>query len=224
MRIAERRSERDHVLQVKFARLAQLVSEVDALAASPLGERLAPGGDLQKLVDAFRSKQEFDDTVPQGRVTRQSPEAGQKLPQGQTVTIWVSKGPPPVKVPDVTGLPVADAVAALQQVGFTVKQKEAFSTEVPRDSVISTDPPAGTTLDKGSKVTIVVSKGPRTFPMPDVVGMTKDEAVTVLQNAGLKVKVVFIPNTQGDQVVYQDPNPGTTVEQGQLVTIYVTGG
>ena len=104
-----------------------------------------------------------------------------------------------------------------------MKQKNAFSTTVPKDDVISTDPQAGATAPKGSKVTMVVSKGPKTFAMPNVVGMTKEEAVSFLENMGLVVKVYQLPLTDPpNTVVLQDPDAGATVKQGQTVTIYVT--
>jgi beta-lactam-binding protein with PASTA domain len=52
--------------------------------------------------------------------------------------------------------------------------------------------------------------------------MQREAAVKKLEGLGLSVKVVEIPGTHGNQVVYQDPDPGVTVEQGQQVTIYVT--
>jgi serine/threonine-protein kinase len=98
---------------------------------------------------------------------------------------------------------------------------EEFSTEVPRDQVISQQPPAEATVREGGTVTIVVSKGPRRFPMPNVVGADTASAQAQLQGVGLEVRVVTVPNSPGQQVVSQQPDAGTTVEQGQQVTIYV---
>jgi len=200
-----------------------------------LGPRLVPVPDVVGATqeDATRAlndagfevtvKQAFDDTVARGLVMRQSPDAGTKFQEGAAVTLTVSKGPPPVEVPTLVGQPLADAKAALRAVGLKAKEKKEFSTDVPRGHVISTDPPAGTRLPRGSEVTLVVSKGPKTFAMPNVVGMSRESAQALLENLGLVVHVVPIPGTQGDQVVYQDPKAGRTVQQGQTVTIYVTG-
>ena len=165
----------------------------------------------------------FDDTVAADRVIRQSPDPRTNLQEGAKVTITVSKGPPPVGVPNVVGQPAADARATLEALGFTVKQKNAYSTDVPKGDVISTEPPTGETAPKGSKVTMVVSKGPKTFAMPNVVGMTKEEAVSFLQNLGLVVRVYELPLTDPpNTVVLQDPDAGATVKQGQTVKIFVT--
>ena len=176
--------------------------------------------DLGFLVTARR---DFDDTVAVGQVIRQSPDPGTKLQEGAKVTITVSKGPPPVTIPNLVGQPAADARATLKALGFKVKETQDFSTGVTKGDVISTDPPAGATAPKGSRVTMVVSKGPKTFAMPKVVGMTKEEAVSFLEGLGLVVKVYELPLTDPpNTVVLQDPDEGTTVSQGQTVKIFVT--
>ena len=167
--------------------------------------------------------QQFNDQVKKGRVVDQNPEQGQRFVKGSQVTIIVSQGPQPVTIPDLHGQSATDAQATLEGLGFVVQQKQDFSVQVPQGDVIRTDPPAGQSIPKGSTVTMVVSKGPRTFPMPDVVGMTRDAAVAKLESMGLIVNVVVIPNTNGDTVVYQQPSAGTTVHQGDQVKIYVTG-
>ena len=67
------------------------------------------------------------------------------------------------------------------------------------------------------------SLGPRTFPMPTVVGSGRDQAVEELEALGLDVEVVVLPATTGNVVVGQQPTPGETVQEGQQVTIYVLG-
>jgi serine/threonine-protein kinase len=185
----------------------------------------AQGEATRILTDAgfeVEVKRDFDEAVREGRVIRQDPGADQELQEGSTVTIVVSRGPPPVEVPDVTGRRTQDARDRLEDLGFRVEVSEDFSTDVPKGHVISTDPPPGQKAPKGSRVTLFVSKGPKTFDMPDVVGMQREAAVAKLEGLGLIVNIVEIPGTRGNQVVYQDPDPGTTVEQGQQVTIYVT--
>jgi serine/threonine-protein kinase len=192
------------------------VPDVGGQAAAPATKTLTDAGFKVEV------QREFDDDTPEGNVIRQDPGPDQRIQEGATVTLVVSKGPPPVKVPDVTGQTTAEARGTLEALGFHVEVTQDFSTEVPRGHVISTDPPSGKKAPKGSTVTLFVSKGPKTFSMPDVVGMQREAAVTKLEGLGLSVKVVEIPGTHGDQVVYQDPDGGTTVEQGQQVTIYVT--
>jgi beta-lactam-binding protein with PASTA domain len=171
-----------------------------------------------------RVRREFSDSVREGRVVSQSPDPGQKFERGSRVTIVVSKGPAPVEVPDVLGQSEAEARATLEALGFSVERSEEFSTAVPRGDVISTSPPSGESAPKGSTVAIVVSLGPKTFEMPNVVGQSGAEAQAKLESLGLRVTVVPVPSTTPpNTVVFQDPDPGTTVQQGQTVTIFVTG-
>jgi serine/threonine-protein kinase len=168
-------------------------------------------------------RRSFDDTVQQGDVVSQNPEGATKLEQGASVTIVVSKGPQPVEIPNVTGQAEADAKQTLESAGFTVRTKEQYSNDVARDLVIETNPPAGTMLPKGETVTMFVSKGPKTFAMPDVVGMHTADAKQLLESKGLIVEVQVLPSSDPpDTVVFQDPSAGTTVQQGQTVIIYVT--
>src|SRR5204863_6506650 len=106
---------------------------------------------------------------------------------------------------------------------FTVKVKEDFSTDIEKGLVISTDPPAGTKQPKGSKVTMTVSKGPKSFDMPDVTGMRTGAAQSELEKLGLVVKISVLPiQVPPDTVLLQSPGAGTTVHQGDVVTLYVS--
>lgn len=166
---------------------------------------------------------DYDDTVLLGQVISQSPEGSQRAVKGSRVTLHVSKGPPPVRLPDVTGIAEPDARSTLEGLGFVVKETKDFSASVPNGSVISQDPAGDTTQPKGSTVDLVISKGPESFPMPSVVGMSSEQARSELEGLGLTVEITLIPGTTGDQVVYQDVAAGTTVHQGDTVKLYVTG-
>jgi serine/threonine-protein kinase len=178
---------------------------------------------LQRAGFKVTVKRANDDQVPKGDVIDQNPNAGQKIQKGSPVTITVSLGPELVKVPNVAGQDSATAAATLQSLGFDVTTTEEFSTTVAKGKAIGTDPPAEKQIPKGSAVTLVVSKGPKTFPMPNVIGKDADQAKAQLETLGLTVKEVQVPGSIGNKVVGQSPDPGTTVHQGQEVTIYVGG-
>jgi serine/threonine-protein kinase len=162
----------------------------------------------------------FDDRVPNGRVVDQNPASGQRIEYGSRVTLTVSKGPKPIAIPDVTGQSGGDAEAILVAAGFEVKVRQDYSTTVSSGDVIKQDPSGGTAAS-GSRVSVWVSLGPKTFPMPRVIGLTTAEAKSTLEGLGLTVQVVVIPNSSGVKVVSQIPSAGNTVEQGQQVSIYV---
>jgi serine/threonine-protein kinase len=170
-----------------------------------------------------RVLREYHATVPEGRVFDQRPDPEFELEVGKEVRILVSRGKPPVQVPGVTGLAQAEATAILANAGLGVDPTEEFSGDVPQGTVISQNPPAEQTVPADSTVTIVVSKGPRTFPMPDVVEQTESAARTQLEGVGLQVRVVDLPYSGGNVVVDTNPNPGETVQTGQLITIYIGG-
>jgi len=104
--------------------------------------------------------------------------------EGGTAALSVSKGP----VPDVVGKPIAEATAALTDVGLKVKTTEDFSDAVAQGSVIRmNEREGGGNWRPGDTVTLVVSKGPQLFAVPSVVDMTRDQAVAALKDAGFGV-------------------------------------
>jgi serine/threonine-protein kinase len=161
---------------------------------------------------------QFSDDLDAGRIVEQS-ETGQ-APYGGAVDVVVSKGPFPVPVPKVTKMTEDEARAVLAEAGFEVVATEDYSEKIPAGSVISQDPPRGTDLQPGNTVAIVVSLGPPVFTMPDVVGMSREQAVATLEGLGAVVHVVLVL-PPGATVVYQDPAAGATVHVGDVVEIYV---
>jgi beta-lactam-binding protein with PASTA domain/tRNA A-37 threonylcarbamoyl transferase component Bud32 len=165
--------------------------------------------------------EEYDNKVPTGAVTATSPKAGTSVKPGTAVDLTVSKGPKPVPVPDVGGKKVQPAKAALAGVGLKVDVTSKFSESVAKNVVMSQKPKAGTVVGSGSKVSLVVSKGPPPVTVPNLIDMNKDKAVAALRNLGLKAKVVQGAATPLNRVYSQDPSGGTQIPKGSTVTIRV---
>ena len=163
----------------------------------------------------------YSDGVKAGLVISQDPLAHKPLQWKQTVTIVVSRGPRPITLPDYSGQSYGAVKAAIRNLGLESTVGYDYSTSVRSGDVISTDPPAGSMLHHGDTVAVLVSLGPKTFPMPSVIGLQKDQAVSELQADGLKVVVIQIPGSSGTTVVSQIPAPGLTVQQGATVHIYI---
>ena len=123
---------------------------------------------------------------PSGTVTAQDPAAGTSLVEGATVRINYSTGPKQVAVPAVVGLDYSAALQQLQAAGFAVARTDVESTQ-PAGVVVSQVPAGSSTATKGSTVTLSVSNGPQTTPVPDVTGLTAADARTTLTDAGFKV-------------------------------------
>jgi serine/threonine-protein kinase len=107
-----------------------------------------------------------DDTVPDGVVIDQSPKGNDKATKGSTVTLIVSSGPTQVTVPTLVNFTEADATAQLRQRGLNVDTATASDSTVAAGRVIRTDPAAGTSVDKGSTVTLILSSGPAPTTAP----------------------------------------------------------
>jgi eukaryotic-like serine/threonine-protein kinase len=165
----------------------------------------------------------YDETAPVGEVVDQDPVSGIRLQEGETVTIFVSRGPRPITLDTYAGQPAATVEAALRNLGLVPRRTEVYATTVGAGDVVRTDPIAGTVVHRGDGVTVVVSLGPRTFPMPDVVGQTKDQAVAFLTSLGLDPQTRQLPGSAGDLVVGQIPIKEAIVQQGQQVTLYIGG-
>jgi serine/threonine-protein kinase len=156
-------------------------------------------------------------------VLRQNPDSGRELRSGDTVDLVVSQGQEEGTVPDVIGLPEADAVEVLANSNFRVHRIREPNNR-PAGEVFDQDPKGNEKAPPGSIIDIFISQGPREFSMPSVIGLTEADAEDELRNAGLEVtvvrEVVLNPEDYG-RVIDQDPQPGTTVERGDSVTITV---
>ena len=163
----------------------------------------------------------YSPTVPSGQVItwRQNGIAGPAtVKYGSTVNLVISKGPPPVPIPAVSGT-FAQAEATLVAAGFTVSETRGFSSTVPVGQVIGTNPPAGTQVQKGSNVQVIVSQGPPLQTVPNLVGKTVAAATAKLSALGLKVGAVYGP--PGGHVFETSPGAGASVKIGSIVNLYV---
>ncbi|WP_182349219.1 Stk1 family PASTA domain-containing Ser/Thr kinase [Tomitella gaofuii] len=133
-----------------------------------------------------------------------------------------------VTVPDVTDQSASDAQLSLQNLGLHVLLQRKPDPTVPKDTVIDTAPAAGTVVDKGRTVTLVVSDGPKQVSVPRLDGLTQEDAAKTLADAGLIVadEVEHKPSTDGrtGKVVAQDPSAGVTVNAGTAITLTLGSG
>ena len=131
-----------------------------------------------------------DDDIPEGRVATQDKEPGSKEDVNTTVTYHLSSGSGEVDVPDVKNDTEDEARKTLQDAGFEVAASQYVNDdEVPSGSVVYTDPEAGTSVEKGSTVTLYVSSGPAApeeQDIPSTYGWTYSEAYSFLTNLGFK--------------------------------------
>jgi len=166
---------------------------------------------------------EVNSDKDQGTVTAQSPGAGTVVVEGTQVRINVSKGPKPVTIPNVVGLPYDQAASELQRGGFNVSRIDEDSDQA-AGIVTGQTPSGGSEGSKGSTVTVTVSKGPSTAAVPDVTAQDYAIAQTALENAGFRSKIVFEDTedqTLDSIVISQDPVGGSQEKPNTIVTLFV---
>ena len=164
----------------------------------------------------------FNSDIPKGFVISSTPIAGTSVKRDATVDLIVSKGIEQVALASYLGKSGEQALNELTQAGFNVEAGYAFSETVPELAVISQNPAGGATANKGGKVSILISKGPRyTYIPKTIITMEANAAKATLESLGLKVKVVNIGSAKKKVVKKVSPAVNTKVLRGSLVTITV---
>ena len=164
----------------------------------------------------------YDDKAPAGTVVRTDPKVGTSSKPGTAVDLVISQGPKPVAVPEITGRKLGYANRTLASVGLTsTTTSEQFSETVKAGIVLSQNPAAGATVNSGTSVSIVVSKGPPPVVVPKLIDMPTARAVATLKGLGLVPRVLKGAATPLNRVYSQDPAPGTEIPKGTTVTIRV---
>jgi beta-lactam-binding protein with PASTA domain/tRNA A-37 threonylcarbamoyl transferase component Bud32 len=182
--------------------------------------------DAQKTMDreGYRTKvvEKFASDKANGIVISTQPKPGELVKPGSLVVLNVSKGPAPVKIPNLVGHPLADAQNILARQKFNVNLQRVTLDGVPPDQVTSQDPVAGSTIAPGATVTLTVSSGPSMVPVPNVGGMPLTDATSALSGSGLVAKVTYSIQSGGDgTVVQQDPAPAASAPKGSAVSVMV---
>ena len=165
--------------------------------------------------------------VERDRVAGQDPSPGSRAPEGSVVSITVSTGPGEAPVPAVEGMPRRQAEDEVREAGFRVEVEQEFSDDVPRGRVIEASPPPGTALERGSRVTLTVSRGVEQIAVPDVVGESEANARSALEGAGLRVGAVsqrVSEDAEPGTVLEQSPGAGERVDDGSAVDLVVAEG
>jgi len=166
--------------------------------------------------------EDYDDKAAAGTVARSTPKAGTSAKPGAAVDLVISTGPKPVAVPDVTGRKLGNANRTLASAGLTsTTASEQYSETAKAGVVLSQNPRPGTTVNSGTAVSIVVSKGPPPVTVPKLIDMPTARAVATLKKLGLVPRVLKGAATPLNRVYSQDPAPNTDVPKGSTVTIRI---
>lgn len=196
-------------------------------------ERIRNDEDMLSLFN-FSVVYEANSTVKQGLIVAQDPIAGSSrmiVKDGIDVELTVSSGIQMTEVPDVVNLPYKDAEIQIQQYGLNVEIRMENSDSVTADFVIETDPAAGSSVSSGSTIELVVSSGPAIVysTVPNVIGMSKGQALMELQQSGLictdsEITYVSSKEEEDGRVIWQNYSSGTSVEKDTKVYIQIGTG
>ncbi len=168
--------------------------------------------------------------VEAGSITRTEPAAGSTLTKGQTVVLWVSKGPLTMVMEDYSGK-TKEAAKALLDSKTDMKLNLVFTEEssetVKEGLVIRTEPGEGETVAAGSTVTIVLSTGSDIVytKVPKVVGMDISKASSILKDYNLKCEYESVESDAAkDEVLTQSVEDGKEVPEDTVIKLTISAG
>jgi serine/threonine-protein kinase len=188
--------------RIEIPVIANLTPDVATQKISALGLTI---GDINEV---------FDMKVESGFVIGTDPKSGEKVKRNSVVNIVVSKGVEKIALISYVGKGGDEALSELTNSGFDVKVVYKFSDKVFKGQVVSQSPEISDAIGLGSKIELVLSKGPEFVFVPNVLGKNKNDASLDLENLGLKVV------TKGTGKVNNiSPAIGTKVKQGAVITL-----
>ncbi len=145
-----------------------------------------------------------------------------------TATPEASDSAQKVTVENVAGMTTEEAKTALSQKGLSnVKVSEQQSDTVSAGKVISTDPEAGTEVEKDAEITLIVSSGTSTVQVPSVASMTVSKAKSTLAAEGFNAvegSKVYSDTVKAGLVAYSNPKGGAQASKGATITLYISKG
>ncbi len=169
----------------------------------------------------------YNESIDAGKIIEQTPEKNRKIDVGGTITVTISRGAKTFQLPDYVNMEARQVKIELERLGITcVENTPEFNDDVPNGYVLRTEPAVGTSLTAGDTVTLTVSKGPEVVlvEMPDLMGRSESEALTLLEAAGLNWEPVVYEEYDGTpgQVIYQSVEAHTEVEKGITVAFTIS--
>ena len=169
----------------------------------------------------------YNESIDAGKIIEQTPESNRRIEKGGTITVNISRGAKTFLLPDYENQEARQVKIELERLGvICVEGTPEFHDEVPNGYVLRTEPAAGTELTAGDTVTLTVSKGPEIIlvEMPDLMGRSETEALTLLEAAGLNWEPITYQEYEGTpgQVIYQSVEALTEVEKGSIVSFTVS--
>jgi beta-lactam-binding protein with PASTA domain len=160
---------------------------------------------------------EYTNDLPKNYVIYQEPQAGAEIKKGRDVKIILSKGPKTLFMPDLSALSIQQANIILEENGICRGEvSRTYHDRVEKDHIIAQIPAQGTLISRRECADVLVSMGarPKAFKMPDLVGLTLEDALQSIEKSGLaigEIKSAFQKNKLRNSIVSQSPTAGDRV-------------
>lgn len=164
-----------------------------------------------------RVSEKYSDTFETGLLIDGIPASGSPVRKDSTVDLIVSKGLEQVELTNFQGKTSDQAQSELTAAGLIVSSKYEYSDSIPVGTVISQTPSDVSTIGKGQKIELVISKGPSKIFIPNVYSLSKLAATKILEDLGFKVEFKYIAKKKS--VTNISPKSGTAATPGSTVTI-----
>ncbi|MFJ2618226.1 PASTA domain-containing protein [Glutamicibacter sp. NPDC087344] len=169
----------------------------------------------------------FDDDIAIGRVVNSHPATGENIMKFQGVELIVSQGPEQFEIPELKGKSLEAATEVLAQHELTkVKNTSEYSSDIEKGKVISSSPAAGKSAARKDTITLTVSQGPAPVEVPQLLGLSQEEAAAALESVGLRLEIadpVHSSDVPQGRVAAQSPH-NNTAEVGSAVTVNLSQG
>ena len=169
------------------------------------------------------------DTVEKDAVASTDPAGGTQAEKGSTVRVTISSGPDSVTLPDnLVGMSPDEARQAVEALGlkWEVNSSKVASDTVAEGKVAQTNPSPGSKVKAGQTITAYLSSGSDQVEVPDLVGMSQDQARSALKAVGLELGNVTTVDSDKDKdrIVSQDPETGSKVKKGTTIAVSISTG
>lgn len=168
---------------------------------------------------------EPDPVIPPGHVVWQDPPPGTTLSKGAMVHLTMSSGPASVAVPDVVGFDLDAARQVIRVAGLRIGKVDSLVSATEAGVIITTRPSTGASQAPGTTVDLVVSRGLADIRVPELLGISKEEARQRLESAGLKVGTIGTREAARNRsgvVVDQRPAAGMLSPRGGRVNLVIS--
>lgn len=174
----------------------------------------------------IKTSLEYSDTVLKDNIISQEQGGGIKVKIGTEIALVVSKGKEQITLPKLIDCSAAQAENTLKELGFSVITREGFSDTIDKGNVMAQSVAAGKEADKGSKIILTISKGPNLVTVPNLKGMTLEQAEQTLKDLGLylKTELQFTGSVKEGYIISQDATANEPIRRYSVICAKISGG